>query len=116
MNLIDWLQGFVRHTGYATLLLGGGLSLLERFVPGFSTPYINTYVLTAVGLGLSVLGGWGVSSTRLVRLGIGICVIPFVLLLFFQGTISGVSITFLAGGVLLLLIAFLVESLYSEEV
>lgn len=116
MTIIKWGQGMLRHTGYALLLLGGVLVLLEWFIPGFASPYLNIYLLTISGLILALLGGWGERPRPWTRLILGIPLVCTIGAFFLEAVTAGTSTDVLGAATAFLLFAILGQSMYANDV
>lgn len=112
MSLI--LRGFIRHVGYASLVLVAVCLFMESVMPAFVTPYFNPYALAVFGLVMSVFGLQGIFGSRFARwvLG-GVFVVGIGLAIwFYLGDVSAL----LVGVGLAGLVAFFVTSVYAFEV
>ncbi len=116
MSLRDFLFGLVRHSGYALVCGMGLLVVVERLMPGFSTPYFNPYMYVGVGLVLMSIGSQPCTKNRLGRslFAMGLVVIlGFLLTSRYQIQSNGLFWLMVVS--ISLLVAFGFASIYSEK-
>ncbi len=114
MTISSLLRGSVRHTGYAFFCLAILSAFIERALSGFVTPYFNPYAVASMALVLSLFGAWDVVGSRRGRWFVGVvCVTGLSVWLYLSFDFEKVSVLLL--GIIGLLVAFFLTSVYAED-
>lgn len=116
MSPQDFFYGLVRHVGYALVCGMGLMIVVERIIPGFSTPYFNPYLYLGVGMCLAIVGSQPskkiVLGRSLLACGL-ISVLGFFFITQYSFENRGIFGLMMAG--LVLLVGFGFASIYSDE-
>lgn len=114
MTLSSLLRGLIRHTGYAFFCLSVLSAFIERALTGFVTPYFNPYAVASMALVLSLFGAWDVVGSRRGRWFVGgLFVVGIAFFVYVSLDVSKGSL--LSFGTMGLLVAFLLTSVYAED-